>query len=298
LQQFYFLIVNYYSTSLVRELLGSIANNQSLGQNIHSFQVYIVNNSPDDTEIYELQDRFPNLKILSASQNLGFGGGCNLGLEEIYKLDAKALVWPINPDALLDADAIAYVSACFHQDPAIAMLGTRIRDRSNRFWFRTGHFNPWIGSITDDAGEIVSENPLQRDKPTTVPSRWITGCSFILNLAQFDRCPLFSSDYFLYYEDVDLCERYYQQGYRIAVTNSVLVTHAVSQITDRNREAKFRHNTFSKLYFLSQHAKPTALWLNLVYMPTKILFRLLSDRPAALGRWQGLVNFLHCWTKR
>ncbi|MEE3715440.1 glycosyltransferase [Tumidithrix elongata RA019] len=293
----YFLIVNYYSQDLIQQLIESIEANKKLEQP-QCFEVYIVNNSPDDTEIHALKHLFPKINIFTATQNLGFGGGCNLGLQQIYEIDKNALVWLINPDATLDPDAIAYVSQCFEQDKAIAILGTGIRDRSKKIWFHKGDFNPWIGAINENLAQLVYEEKRELGTVRTISSRWVSGCSLILNLGKFDCCPEFNSHYFLYYEDADLCERYYQQGYHVAVTEAVLVTHGVSQITDRNRVVKYRHNTFSKLYFLSQHAKPTALWLNLIYMLVKILFRLLSDRAAALGRWQGYLDFLHQWIKR
>jgi N-acetylglucosaminyl-diphospho-decaprenol L-rhamnosyltransferase len=253
----YFLIVNYYSTALIQNLIESIQISRKSGHaSGHLLQILIIDNSPNDPEIHQLNQRFPQIKILAAPQNLGFGGGCNLGLNQIYTQNSHDLVWLINPDATLDPTAIDYVVECFEREPSIAILGTRIRDQSDQIWFHTGQFNPWLGSIGDRAGSPI----LVTQAVTTVASQYVSGCSLIFNLSQFDHCPQFDSCYFLYYEDTDLCQRYYQQGYQIAVTEAVLVTHGVSLITNANWQLKHRHSTFSKLYFLSQHAQPTGLW--------------------------------------
>ncbi|NET35799.1 MAG: glycosyltransferase family 2 protein, partial [Cyanothece sp. SIO1E1] len=151
-----------------------------------------------------------------------------------------------------------------------------------------GTFNRWTGSLKHQATGITS-HPTQSQ---TITSRWVSGCSLILNLAQFEHCPQFDSHYFLYYEDADLCERYYQQGYEIAVTTDSLVTHAVSSLTQKNLQSKFQHATYSKLYFLKQHGTTLALMLNLLYM-LMLMVRLSPTQPAAaVGRWQGWWQFV------
>jgi N-acetylglucosaminyl-diphospho-decaprenol L-rhamnosyltransferase len=114
----------------------------------------------------------------------------------------------------------------------------------------------------------------------------------VLNFDLLGHCPQFDDVYFLYYEDCDLCERYFQQGYVIAATSVPLVIHAVSRITSRYPQPKFAYATFSKLTFIRRHATPLALWLNLAYLFAQSLWLALSDRAAAQGRWLGLRRFL------
>ncbi len=87
----------------------------------------------------------------------------------------------------------------------------------------------------------------------------MTGCSLILNLAQFSQCPEFDRDYFLYYEDFDFCRRYAAQGHAIAVTAQIQVIHQPSAITSRAPALKVKHSTYSYLLALEKHATPQAL---------------------------------------
>jgi N-acetylglucosaminyl-diphospho-decaprenol L-rhamnosyltransferase len=283
----YFITVNYHCSDLVDKLIAITATHGDAG---HKFVV--VNNSPDDTTVESIANRH-GATLLQATHNLGFGSGCNLGLDYVHQRDPKALAWLINPDAHLLPEAISYVRSCIRTDPSISILGTRIRDEAGAFWFSQGSFNPWWGSLKHRFDDVeVASRPI-----TTHPTRWLSGCSMVFNLAAIGHCPQFDPQFFLDYEDADICLRYERLGHRLRVTQAVLVEHQVSAITQRVPGAKFRHATFSKLYLLHRHATPLALGLNLLYFALRPITFLAQDPARALGRWAGLADYLR-WVGR
>lgn len=285
--ELYFVIVNYYSTELIKQLLASIPQTTQT-----RVSIIIVNNSPDDNSVNQLLEIDPRITLIHPGENLGFGRGCNLGIEKIYSTNLQALIWLINPDATLKNHSLDYVISCFEKYSNLAILGTRIVDTQGNLWFSQGQYNCWTGSLKHASPTKITT----KTDPEVILSRWVSGCSLILNLAQFDHCPQFDPHYFLYYEDSELCERYYQKGYQIGVTQAVLVTHVISATSQNNPTVKFRHATYSKLYFLKQHGTFLALILNLSYILFKIGWLLGRNRclnhPTALGYWQGLKQFL------
>lgn len=284
----YLLTVNYYSTELIRRLLSSIVVTEQ------DYQLIIVNNSPEDTSVNQLPQIYSSVTVLTARTNLGFGSGCNLGIQHIYNLNSQAIIWLINPDTQIEKRAIQYIKQCLIQNPNVAILGTKIKDLEGTIWFSAGRFNPCTGFVKDKAkGEVISDSVVQ-----VLNCRWVSGCSLILNLKQFAHCPSFDTQFFLYYEDADLCERCYKQGYQIAVTQAVLVTHAVSSITSKDLSTQFKHATYSKLYFLWKHGTVFALILNLFYMLVLGILLFSKNRPAARGRWQGLKQFILCQLRK
>jgi N-acetylglucosaminyl-diphospho-decaprenol L-rhamnosyltransferase len=284
----YFITVNYYCSNLIRELINTTANLSN-----RNYEFIVVNNSPQDLGVQSLQ-LLPKVRIIQSQRNLGFGGACNLALEQVYTQDPNGLAWLINPDARLIKDAIDYVRQCIEEDPEIAILGTRICDLEGNLWFSHGTFNPWLGTLTHNDNNVSCD----LDPVTTHPTRWISGCSMIFNLATLGHCPKFDLRYFLDYEDVDMSESYYRQGYRLRVTQAVLVSHQVSAITGRHPKAKYRHGAFSKLYFLERHGTTLALVLNLVYFALRPLTFTSRSFAMIQGRWAGLLDYLHWrWQK-
>lgn len=278
----YFLIVNFWSKDLIENLL---LTDEFIR---HQPAVIVVNNSPQ--EQFE-PATLKNLRItlLDAGGNIGFGPGCNLGLRYIYEKNPQAIVWLLNPDTQLLSGAINYLETCFQKFPEVAILGTRIQDSQGKLWFDRGKFNPWLGTLSHQS----HHRPQPHKTPKILPSRWVSGCSLALNLSQFDQLPLFDPNYFLYYEDNDLCERAYQLQYTIAVTQAVLVAHSVSLLTNRDLHAKWRHATFSKLHFLQKHGTFLALILNIIHVLGKAAIDFLRGNCSICkGRFAGLLRFL------
>ena len=278
----YFITINYHCSDLIQALVATTAP-QATG----FYEFIVVNNSPGDRGIADLAE-LPRVRVIEAGGNLGFGGGCNLALTKVYKENPTGLAWLINPDARLVPNAVDYVRQCLVDDPQIALLGTRIRDLDGQLWFSHGTFNPWLGTLKHRDPTVTTEfEPVK-----THPTRWISGCSLILNLAHLPDCPQFDPQYFLDYEDADLSERYYRQGYRLRVTQAALVDHQVSAITGRYPRAKYRHATFSKLYFLDRHGTLLALVLNLIYFGLRPFTDAVAQSAKAQGRWAGLLDYV------
>ncbi len=278
----YFLIVNYHSSELVTRLINSL---QLSSQDREG--TVIVNNSPEDQNIFKLNS--DRIKIIAASENLGFGKACNLGLTWIYQENSQAIVWLINPDAYFDSDVAAKAIAFFECHPQISILGTTVYNSQGQITSAGGIFTPNTAAlaIIDSLPEDLKQDYVKTD--------WVSGCSLLINLANFNQCPQFDPRYFLYYEDLDFCLRYGQQGHQIAVTHLLTVIHDTSSITDRNIRQKYRHITYSYLIHLEKYASLPIFWL----INTRLLintFRLLIVRPQqGLGK---LVGIYHYWRSR
>lgn len=282
----YFLCVNYYSAQFIDKLIFSITQGVETKKTI-----IIVNNSLGDKEIHKCIKKYREIihvNVIEANENLGFGGGCNLGIQYIYKQDPNSLIWLINPDATIDQDADKYILEVFTHNPKISILGTQIRDTKNQLWFSHGTFNQWTGSHKH-------HNKNKKNQLSSIGvenSRWVCGCSMLINLSKFNHCPLFDTQFFLYAEDADLCERYFKLNHQIAITNHVLVTHDVSSIIGKNTENMFLNYTFSRLLFLKKHAKITGLLIYLLYLILKIPLLFMRDYYNAIGRVKGLKKIL------
>lgn len=268
--------VNYQATDWIAQLLVSLQ-----AQEDADWRLIIVNNSPPDDRLKAWASA--RVVLLEMSQNLGFGAACNRGLAWVYGYNPQAIVWLLNPDTQLPPTAIWQAHQEFQAHPDRSILGTVVTEPNGVFWFAGGRFLP-------QAGTIVAE--------TTWPSTdayqscaWVTGCSLLLNLAQFATCPQFDPDYFLYYEDFDFCRRYAEAGHSIGITRLIQVIHHPSAITDRQPQHKFQHSTYSYLITLERYASKLALSWRLLRLVLHAIV-LFPRRPAvAWGKLQGILHY-------
>jgi N-acetylglucosaminyl-diphospho-decaprenol L-rhamnosyltransferase len=286
LQAIYFLTVNYYSTNWIAKLWDSICLQNDVGQIL-----VIVNNSVGDREIHtwvEKENQKNKIQLISASENLGFGRGCNLGIDWIYAQNLEALIWLINPDALLPIDSLLQVRQIFQENAQISILGTMIKSEMNEIQFAGGSFNAQTGEILEIA-EIPASNPRN-----LIETEWLSGCSLIVNLSQFKSCPKFSEDYFLYYEDFDFCRRYAQMGHKIWLSTDIFVFHQVSAIASKYPITKVRHEIHSYLITLKKYCEAKVLYQRSLRILLAAIWQFPFSPKKSLGKLQGLSKF---WLK-
>lgn len=281
----YFLTVNYNSSSLVARLVESLLNDRD-----DKYRLVIVNNSPEDRKIFELENQ--RIKIIEAEQNLGFGRACNLGLEWIYRQNSQAIVWLINPDAYFNSDPVeaetsptSWAIAFFQNHPQISILGTTVYNSEGKITAAGGTFTPGTAALT-----IINSLP-ENLKQDYLKSDWVSGCSLLINLANFEECPNFDPRYFLYYEDLDFCLRYGQQGHQIAITPLLKVFHDTSSISDRNTLQKYRHITKSYLIHIEKHGDLTTFISTNIRLSSNTVRLLLFKPQQGLGKAIGIYEY-------
>lgn len=290
-----FICVNYYSASLIAELLNSIEKEQD--RNIHCI---IIDNSPYDTGLSKLAAEY-QFTLLQPGRNLGFGGGCNLGLDYVETKHSGALVWLINPDARLIPGAIAKARRCLQQHPNLGLLGTRIEDRHGVAWFNHGIFDPTWGKLlqtnTQSNGSALNRHcaDAAQHAAEAIESEccdWLSGCSLIMDLQHLPAGTRFDTTIFLYYEDAELCLRLRKQGIQPHVTKAVLASHLISATMKRHPISRYKHATFGKLYLLHQHGSPLAVVTNLAWFAILAFAMLLKESQQAIGRIAGVAAYL------
>lgn len=288
----YFLIVNYNSSSLIKRLIDSLDSNFA-----PEYRIIIVNNSLTDRELFQLKNT--KIKIIEAQENLGFGKACNLGLDWIYGHNSEAIVWLINPDAYFESVPVkgdpSQISlaiakrgrspiAFFAKHPEISILGTVVCNPAGEITSVGGTFVPGTAAL----GILTSLPKLSSDYFKT---DWVSGCSLILNLANFSQCPKFDPRYFLYYEDLDFCLRYGQQGHQIAVTPWLKVFHDTSTISDRNLLTKYQHVTKSYLIHVEKHGNLATFVLTNLRMSLNTIRLLVLKPEQGLGKLIGTYSY-------
>ena len=275
---FFLLTVNYNASHLIQKLLNSLPDRAEV-----PYKVVIVNNSREDTGLQALENAFTS--IIHAPKNLGFGSACNIGIQSIFAIDKTAIIWLINPDAYLPEINFKKIIEFFDTHSKISILGTIIYTLEGKIWFARGKFIANRGAIL--------QTDLSHQYQDYCPCDWVSGCSLILNLRNFTTPPVFDEKYFLYYEDLDFCQRYRRQGHQVAITSQFAVIHSPSSITNQNQFNKIRHSTFS--YLLTLYTYSPYL-IQLIFFIKLLIYAviLLPFKPAvALGKLVGIQAYLH-----
>ena len=198
---------------------------KSLGSEI---EIIIIENSNDKKLKNKLEEKYSNLKCILSEQNLGYAKGNNLGLSLVKT--KYALI--INPDATVQSNTIENFiqTAKLKQDFAIIAPFIQEKNQNNLKGFRDG--------IT----EVKN----------------VKGFAMFLNLEQFRNIGFFDENFFIYFEEIDLCKRLIQNKKKIFLDTNIIISHAggtshEESINYEMEKSRNWHWMWSTFYFHKKH---------------------------------------------
>ncbi len=279
--------INFNGTAVTAELL------QSLEKITYpDIEVVVVDNSTK-TPGHELPIRFPWIKYLETGENRGFAGGNNQGIE----LATGDYIFLLNNDTEVAPDFLEPLVARMQSDTTIGVVCPKILYFDEPDTIQFAGFLP-INPIT---GRGFSIGYLEKDKGQyneARPTSRAHGAAMMFSRAAMEKVGLMAELFFLYYEEMDYCERFKRAGYTIWYEPKSKIWHKESISTGkgstlktyyygRNRLLYLRRNTFGFQRVLMY------LYYFIIAVPKNLLGYLIKGDTAHLKAfWQGLAwNF-------
>ena len=174
-------------------------------------KVVIVENSQKFKNKNFFISKFKNIKIFCTGKNLGYGGGNNFGLKRVKTSNVLIL----NPDSILDKYFFKNLNFILN-NKSFSLIGC---DLINNKGFATGgYFNLKKNNFFKKNFSLI-----KRDNFTKVD--WVTGNSMLLNLRNLKNKKLFDENFFLFFEEFDLCRRTLNKGGKIFASKNLYVKH-------------------------------------------------------------------------
>ncbi len=267
------IIVNYNVKEFIQNLLESI---KSASKRI-STEVIIVDNASDDGSVELIRHKYPAVKLIVNSRNLGFSKANNLGLKEAT---GKYLLL-LNPDTLVKEDTFEKMIAFFESTPDAGMAGCKLlnTDGTLQLACRRGFPGPWA-SFTKVTGlsTLFPKSPLfarynltYLDENKTYSVDAISGAFMMMRREVYEKTGGLDETFFMYGEDLDLCYRVNKAGYKVYYVHSTEIIHYKGESTKRSNlnEVKVFYEAmhiFVKKYYAGS-------WFLLLFLRSAIFFR-------------------------
>ena len=211
------IITSFKSNDKIINCLKSI-NNQC--------KVIVVENS-NDTKIKQMiESQFNNVNCILSGANLGYGRANNLGLKNVKTKYALIL----NPDATLEKSTLENFLILVKQNLDFAIIGPMEQEKSKSI------------SLIDKKNDslIEVEN--------------VKGFAMFLNLEQFEQVGFFDENFFIYFEEIDLCKRLSKLNKKIYLSSEIKINHLGAQSHDDSINKKMElsrnwHWMWSTFYY-------------------------------------------------
>jgi GT2 family glycosyltransferase len=239
--------------------------------------IIVVDNNSGDGSEQQLRWALPDVEIIQTGANLGYAGGNNVGICRALELGAK-FVLILNPDVSLQPKSLSTLVSHCAGNPKLAAVCpiVRWRDDPERVWFGGGI----ISWCTASARHLYAAPA----GPGLHASQWASGCCVLLAADALRQVGMFDQDFFLYWEEVDLCQRLLESGFSVAVASDAVAYHDVSHAIGLDSAPGWYYFVRNAFYFFSRHAPahhvPRASVVVLLYLK----LALAGSLKAALNR--------------
>jgi GT2 family glycosyltransferase len=275
------IIVNYKGWKKLAQCLDSLS---VIEDSRYSLEVIIVDNQSNDGQISIFRQLYPKFTFIINSGNLGFASGCNLGAGNSH----GSFLLFLNPDTIITSEAIFLMLAEVRERAAFSIISCQQvkEDGSNE-----RHYGKFLTVFTL-TGWLRALNYLayrRRDElyPQTenyIYPDWVSGSVIMISKNSFDRLGGWDEDYWMYFEDVDLCRRARQRNGDIVKLKNVTVEHnhgGSSRINPQTTALTKTEVNISRHVYISKHETGwRACYMHAFLILDNILFGFL---PAIAG---------------
>ena len=263
-------ILNWNGAELLRRFLPSVIEH-SKG---HS-KVYVIDNASTDESLNVLSSEFPSVEVIQLTENYGYAGGYNKGLDSIQE-DYVVL---LNSDVETTPNWLAPLLSRFKENQKLAALQPKIKDLNRKTHFEyAGAAGGYIDTLGYPfcRGRMFDE--LEEDKgqyDTFQKVFWATGACLMVDRKKYYEAGGLDESLFAHMEEIDLCWRMQLKGFEIACEPASTVYHLGGGTLDK---------LSSKKTYLNFRNSLIIMFLNLPSGEafTKIMARLVLDGVAGL----------------
>jgi GT2 family glycosyltransferase len=240
-------IVSYNTRERLLECL------RSLPTGTPAVELVVVDNASADGSAAAVREALPQARVVEAGANLGFSRACNLG----WRACRAPYVLFLNPDTVIRPGALEALASELDDHADVGIVGPRTVNPDGTAQVSTGP------SLTPTAEwrQRRLVRGVDRRRPWALAEAesrsarrhepdWVSGSCLLARRELLESLDGFDERFFLYEEDVDLCLRARQAGWRVVFTpEGTVVHHRGASMAKNAVEARLEYHRSHLLYY-------------------------------------------------
>ena len=250
-------IVNYKTWSSLGLCLDSIKKQDRIQIN-----TIVVDNNSSDDKISEFTTKYDWVEWIENSENLGFAKANNIGAS---KTKSHWILF-LNPDTILDENVLGPLLNFCKENDSHKLIGIKQLSDNNEhtnsfgfflsFWTLTGMFRV-ISRLFRGSYKFYNNNKISHPD-------WISGSFILIRRKDFDLLNGWDEDFWMYYEDMDLCKRGKTLELQVTLLNNWKCIHSHGKASRKNKKIKILSKSeviISSHIYLEKHSNNSIKYL-------------------------------------
>ena len=256
------IIVNYKSWKHLRNCLGSL----SFQKDQFTFEIIVVDNCSNDDQFDRFKEEFLHVNFILNSGNNGFANGCNVGASEAK---GKYLLF-LNPDTIANSKAILQMWRFAKGNPVIGIVSCEQKKKNGGYEksIRVFPSLPTLFGLTRAIYKVFNKNQFDIEEKILYPD-WVSGSVVMISDEWLNQINGWNEDYWMYFEDVDLCKRVNIANGKIALLKNEEIIHnhgGASRINMKTSSLTKTEVQISKHVYINTHFKGIEKFISLILL--------------------------------
>lgn len=273
------IIVNWNVRDLLRRCLASMPEP---GTRNLELETIVVDNASSDGSLEMLRAEFPQVHVIANERNLGFTRGNNQGLAA----SRGRYVLFLNPDTEVVGDALATMVGYMDTHPAVGALGPQLRYPDGSVQSSRRRFPTLTTALFESTllelwwpGNLWARRYRLADRPDDVAQEvdWVVGACLLARREVLEQVGGFDEGFFMYSEEMDLCRRIRDVGWRIAYVPEAQVIHHEGKSSEQMVPARHIHFQTSKVRYSRKHHGRLAAGLLRFFLLATYVFQMAEE---------------------
>ena len=248
------IIVCYKGWERLTKCLTSL---DSFSGNVFEYEVIVVDNESDDDTIFEIEQKFPRFRFIYNTVNGGFANGCNLGAGNA----SGTFLLFLNPDTIASESEVSKLLEVAKNNPDYGIVSCRQVNETGKEGHVKGVFPSFFNLTGFQRAIFKHRKPhVASRKPDIDFPDWVSGSVILIRQELFTKINGFDEDFWMYFEDVDLCNRVSEAGEKIVFCRNITIEHnhgGSSRINLKTAALTKTEVHISRHLYISKHKKGT-----------------------------------------
>ncbi len=196
-----------------------------------NYEVIVVDNNPQMRLSDEIKREFPEMRVVESDQNCGFGRGINKAFEQAR---GKYLL-VFNPDIFMLPGSLEKLVQHLDQNPQVGIVGSQLKNPNGDIQMSCYRFTepktviyrriPFIDRISSVKQHLENYLMADWDHASTRNVDYILGACMLIRREALDEVGSFDHNFFMYFEEQDLCRRFWKQGWQVVYHPASVMVH-------------------------------------------------------------------------
>lgn len=257
--------VNFNQAEVTQAMLLSIKNTNTY----RNIEIIVVDNGSHTDASTTFSTLFPDVIFIRSAVNLGFAGGNNLGISHA----TGDYFFLVNNDTEFTPNLVQKLTEVLDQHPDAGIVSPRINYFADKELIQYAGFTP----INYFTGRNSTIGKYQRNgeyyNGITGPTAYAHGAAMMVKKEAIDKAGLMFENYFLYYEEMDWCERIKRAGYQVWMRGDAVIYHKESVTVGKSSPLKTYFMNRNRLLFARRNAPPFGALIFYIYFIMIVLPR-------------------------